>query len=355
MHKIKYGIIGTGMIAGIHAEAIQQLENAELYMVYDKDPSRARAFAQKYHCQFSPDFETFLKSDIEAVTIATPSGFHAEAAIPAACAGKHILCEKPIETTVEKAEALINRCAENNVLLSTVFQSRFAKNVTLIKKAIDDGRFGKPVLASASIRWFRTPEYYTNAGWRGTWLLDGGGALMNQGIHTADLLLYFNGDVESVHAYANRALHQSIEVEDTIVASIKFKNDSLGVLEASTACAPGFPRRVELSGTQGSVVLEGDRIVRWQFTDENPKDEEIRRICGQGEGLQGGFASPDGISCEGHRRQLQELTDAILRGQALSVPGTEGKRVIELICAIYESAEAGYPVKISTGIAPCGN
>ncbi len=343
--KVKFGIIGTGMIAAVHADALKQLDNAELVMVYDKIPEKAKAFAEKYNCQYESDFDKFLASDIEAVTIATPSGLHGEVAIPAIKAGKHILCEKPLETTVSKAKDLVRACEIANVRLSAVFQSRYSRSVQLIKKAVDEGRFGQPVLASASIRWFRNPEYFKNATWRGTWALDGGGALMNQGIHTADLLIYFNGDVSEVSAHTTNVLHKSIEVEDTVVAMLRFKNGSLGVLEASTACGPGSPRRVELSGTTGSVVLEDDRIIRWEFVDERPEDEEIRTSGALGEGLQGGSKDPAAITCEGHRRQISELAEAILNGSGLTTPGAEGKRVIELICAVYKSAKSGESIK----------
>jgi len=345
MRKVKFGIIGVGAIAKMHAAALRLTDNAELFIVYDKIPERAAAFAQQFNCRMVSSFEAFLASEVEAVTIATPSGLHADVAIPAARAGKHILCEKPLEITVSKTNDLVRACESSNVRLSAVFQSRFSQSVQTIKQAVDAGRFGEPVLATASVRWYRRPEYYASATWRGTWALDGGGALMNQGIHTADLLVYFNGDVSEVTGRTARLMHKSIEVEDTVVAMLKFKNNSLGTLEASTACAPGFPRRVELSGTQGSVMLEDDRIIRWAFADERPEDAEIRRVGGLGEGLNGGSSDPNAISAEGHRRQIAELADAILNGHRLTTPGAEGKRAVELICAVYESARTGTTIK----------
>ncbi len=345
MKKVKFGIIGTGAIAKLHAEALSMTDNAELYIVYDKVPERAASFAQKHNCRMATSFDELLASEVEAVTIATPSGLHAEVAIPAARAGKHVLCEKPLEVTVSKTNDLVRTCESSNVRLSAVFQSRFSRSVQTIKKAVDAGRFGEPVLAAASVRWYRNPEYYASATWRGTWALDGGGALMNQGIHTVDLLLYFNGDVSEVTGRIARLRHKSIEVEDTVVAMLKFKNNSLGTIEASTACAPGFPRRVELSGTKGSVMLEDDRIIRWSFADERPEDEEIRRVFGMGEEMHGGSRDPNAISPEGHRRQISELAEAILNGQGLTTPGAEGKRAVELICAVYESARTGTTIK----------
>ena len=345
MDKVKFGIIGTGAIAEKHAESLAQIANAELFIVYDKVAERAQAFARRHGCRVAATFEELLTSEANAVTVATPSGLHAEVAIPAARAGKHILCEKPLEVTVSKTNDLVRTCESCNVRLSAVFQSRFGRAVQTVKRAIDAGRFGTPVLAAASIRWYRTPEYYVNAGWRGTWALDGGGALMNQGIHTVDLLLYFNGDVSEVNGRIARLMHQNIEVEDTAVAMLKFKNNSLGTIEASTACAPGCPRRIELSGTCGCVILEDDRITRWQFLYVMPEDDDIRCDNLAGEGLHGGSADPNAISSEGHRRQLQELTDAILNGSHLTTPGAEGKRAVERICAVYESARTGTAIK----------
>ena len=346
MRKVKFGIIGTGMIAQMHADAIRLADNAELVIVYDKVTERAAEFAVKNNCAYAVSFEEFLASDIEAVTIGTPSGLHGEVAIAAAKAKKHILCEKPLEVTLEKTDAIIKACDENNVILSSVFQVRYSRTAQIVKKAIDDGRFGKPVLASASVRWFRTPEYYLNGKWRGTWALDGGGALMNQGIHALDLMLYFNGDVSEVKGHSTNILHKTIEVEDTVNALLVFKNGSFGYMEASTACAPGFPRRIELSGTCGSVVLEDDRIVRWQFAEERPEDEEIRLKYASGEGMQGGSGDPTAITCEGHRRQIIDLAEAICNGTPLRIPGREGRRAVEVICAVYESAKSGRTINL---------
>jgi predicted dehydrogenase len=346
--KVKFGIIGTGAIAEIHAQAIQRAPRAELAIVYDKNQSRAERFGEKHQCRAAASFEEFLASEIEAVTIATPSGLHADVVIPAAQAGKHILCEKPLEVTVGRIDALIAACEQAGVLLSAVFQSRFAQNVQLIKQAVDAGRFGTPVFGAATMHWHRAPEYYASAAWRGTWQLDGGGALMNQGIHTVDLLLHLNGKVAEVTAHTARRLHGRIEVEDTAAALLKFDNGAFGTIVASTACAPGFPRRIELSGTGGSVMLEDDRITRWVFTEEKPKDEEIRKNGGISEGIVGGSSDPNAMSCEGHLRQINELTVAILHHTPLSISGSEGRRAVELICACYESAASGKSIQLSS-------
>ena len=344
--KVGYGIIGTGAIAEMHAAALEMLDNSILVAVYDKVPERAIAFAKKHKVKAYEDFDKFLADElVMAVTVATPTGIHGAVAIPAAEAGKHVLCEKPLDVTLEKADAIIEACEKNNVLLSAVFQSRFSRSVQEIKKALDADRFGKIVLASTQVRWYRSQEYYDSAGWRGTWELDGGGALMNQSIHTIDLLVYLNGDPDEVFAYHGDLTHKNIQVEDNLVAAVKWKNGAFGVIEVSTSCNPGFPRKVEISGDNGSVCLEDDKITRWVFADERPEDELIRRENLEGEGMVGGSGNPMSINCEGHRRQISDLSDAVLSNGKLFLSGTEGRRAVRLICGIYESAKTGQPFK----------
>ena len=250
---------------------------------------------------------------------------------------------------MEKVDEIIAACDKTGVLMMSVFQSRFVKNVGLIKQAIDAGRFGRIVLVSCQCKWFRTQEYYDSATWRGTWALDGGGALMNQSIHTIDLLQYLNGDVEEVSAATATLSHTGIEVEDNAVAILKYKNGALGTIEGSTSCQPGFPRRIEVSGSKGSVVLEDNKIIRWQFVDEEAGDEAIRQNGGIGEVISGGGAGdPMAISSNGHRVQIESLAEAILSGQKkIELDGREGRRAVALICSIYKSAQTGKPVKVN--------
>ncbi len=344
MKKVSYGIIGTGMVAAYHAQALALIPDSVLTGVCDTVPERARVFAEKYHCRAMTYDEMMKSSEIQAVTIATPSGTHAKVAVPMAGAGKHIFCEKPLDITVEAASSIIESCRSNRVLLSAAFPSRYGRAAARIREAVLSGKLGTPVLAGASGRWYRAPEYYS--GWHGTKALDGGGALMNQGIHTVDLLLFFNGDVDEVYARTSRRLHTKIEVEDTASAFLAFRNGSTGYLEASTACAPGFDRRIELSGTRGSIVLDGDRIDRWRFAEETPEDEKIRMEFSAAEGTSGGAGRPDAMTCECHRRQLLEFNEAILGRGVIKTTGEEGLRAVKLVCAVYESARTGKPVKI---------
>ncbi len=344
--KVKFGIVGTGEIAKMHAEALKGMSNAVLVAVYDKVEERAQSFAASYGVRALSSFDDFLNDpDIEAVTIATPTGIHAEVAIPVAQAGKHILCEKPLDVTLEKADSIIHACSQNKVFLASVFQSRFARSVQAIKNAYDAGRFGKIVLASTQVKWYRSQEYYDSAGWRGTWALDGGGALMNQSIHTIDLLLYINGDPSETFGYCGILSHENIEVEDNLCAVVKYQNGSMGTIEVSTSCAPGFPRRLEISGTNGTAVMQDDQIICWNFVDNNDSDASILAECGAGEGLHGGSGDPMAIGHAGHRQQLSDLAEAIINNREPFLPGTEGRRAVKFICGIYESCRTGQPYK----------
>ena len=344
-NQVGFGIIGAGMIASWHAEAIKSLANCRLAGVYDPVFPAAQILAEKFGCQSFDSLDKLLAcKDIQAVTIATPSGMHGKLSVAAANAQKHIFCEKPLEITVEKADEIIRACEKNNVLLTPVFQSRFSEPVKKIKAAIDQGRFGKMLLASVQMHWFRADEYYSRSNWRGTWAMDGGGALMNQAVHMIDLLLYLNGEPEEVAAFSGTLTH-NIEVEDNLCAAIKYRNGSFGTVEVSTSCAPGFPRRLELAGSNGSVVLEEDKITRWQFSDPLPGDECMVNTLS--EISAGGGSAPGNISIAGHAAQLNDFADAILNGKPLFLNGQEGRRAVELICGIYEAAKNGKNVRFT--------
>lgn len=341
--RVGYGIIGAGNIGSIHAKVLSSLGNSYPAAVYDAFPGAAAKLAAGYPGMRSyTDFAAFLADpEVCAVTIATPSGLHGAMAIPAARAGKHVFCEKPLDITVEKADAIIAACDENNVLLSPVFQTRFTRPVRMVKEAMRLGRFGRMVLASAQVRWYRAADYYSGSNWRGTWKMDGGGALMNQSIHAVDMLIYINGAPEEVFAFAGTLTH-SVEVEDNLCAAIKYRNGSFGTIEVSTSCAPGFPRRIEFSGSGGTVAFEEDKITRWEFAEKRPGDDDVFTDQSRNVGAAGG-SNPLGIDLTGHTLQLQDLSDAILHHREPELNGREGRRAVELICGIYESARTGQP------------
>ncbi|MDR1931606.1 MAG: Gfo/Idh/MocA family oxidoreductase [Spirochaetales bacterium] len=343
---MNFGIIGTGMIAEFHYKAISEIPGCKVTACMDTVAERARAYAEKHGCAGYDDLEKFLAHPgLQIVTICTPSGTHMEAGVAAAKAGKHLIVEKPIEVTLERIDAIIAACGGNNVSLSGVFMSRYHEAALTLKKAIDGGRFGRLTLGSAYIKWWRTQEYYDKGGWRGTKKFDGGGALMNQGIHAIDLLQWFMGPVESVRACSARLGHERIEVEDAAVAAVRFKNGALGVIEGSTAVYPGFPKRIEISGVGGTAILEEESLLSWQFMDELPEDGSIREKFRVKPGT-GGAADPAAIGHHGHRAQFADIVNALGAGKKTSIDGHEARKAVEIILAIYKSAETGKEVKL---------
>ena len=336
------GIVGLGMISAFHAKAIADMKNAKLVACFSRSQDKADAFAREHNCQAYSSYDAFLaNSDLHIVAIATPSGCHLEPAVQAARAGKHILCEKPIEATLERADALLEACGENGVRISGIFPRRFNPAVEEIKKAVDAGRLGKLTLASAYIKWFRNQAYYDSDIWRRTWELSGGGALMTQGIHTIDMLLHFAGDIESVSAYADTATHSGIEIEDVAVATLKFKNGAIGTIEGTTSAysKTGHPAQVQLCGSKGSIFLSDNTLAAWDFEDPLPEDEAILAKYGAQAGAAGaGAADPKAIDYREHLRNFEDFVDALETGRPPAINGPESRRAIELILAIYDSA-----------------
>jgi len=283
---------------------------------------------------------------VDVVTICTPSGLHMEPAIAAAKAGKHIIVEKPLDITLKRCDAMIAAAKQAGVVLSTIFPSRFHESSQLVKQAIDKGRFGRLTMGDAYVKWFRTQEYYDSGAWRGTWKLDGGGALMNQAVHSVDLLLWFMGPATQAFAYTGTLAHQRIEVEDVAAAAIKFANGAVGVIEASTATWPGELKRIEISGDAGSAVVREEDLAVWKFAKEGKADEAIRQKMAGRTQTGGGAADPKAIGYHGHMLQFQDVLAAIKRGTRPLVDGPEGRKAVELILAIYKSAETGKPVNL---------
>ena len=344
--KIGFAIVGTGSIAHIHAQAIKSLDDANLVGVFSKTKARAVAFGEQYGCMVAESLEELLKNtDLDVVCICTPSGAHEEVALHALEAGKHCLVEKPLEVRLEKSDRIIQKAKEKKLHLAVVYPTRFYPVSKTIKQAINDGRFGNLVLGSAYVKWSRDPAYYASADWRGTWELDGGGALMNQGIHSVDLLQWYMGPVQSVQALMGNRKHVNIEVEDTVVAILKFKNGALGTLECTTAAYPGSLKRIEIVGSEGTVVLEENSLLTWDFKEETHDDKKIRAQFGE-KSEHGGVADPMDISYYGHQQQIIEFIDTLKRSRACSIDGNEGRKSVEIVCAIYESARTGKEVFI---------
>ena len=333
------------MIAAFHAKAIAAMADVELVAVHARRIESAQEFSARHGGAPYSDYGAFLAHErLDLVTICTQSGAHLEPTVAAARAGKHGICEKPLEVTTERVDAMVAACAQAGVMLAGVFPCRFNQATALLKQAIDGGRFGTITMADAAIKYWRTQEYYDGDGWRGTWALDGGGAMMNQASHTVDLLLYLMGDVTSVQAQTRLAAHENIEVEDVTVALLTFASGALGVLQASTACwsEAGHPAKIQICGTHGSVFLSDDRFRVWEFRDETPDDGRIRAEHGVKAGVAGaGTADPAAIDFTWHQRNFEDAVDALRNNRAPCVDGVEARRAVALIRAIYDSAAAG--------------
>jgi len=346
-----FGIIGCGMIADFHARAIAAMKGGHLRCVFSRNPENAKRVADQYQCHAYWDLEKFLAHPgLDIVTIATPSGAHLEPVKKAAQSGKHILCEKPLEVTLERVDAMVRVCRRNRVMLAGIFPRRFNEATRLFKKAVDAGRLGKITMASAYIKWFRTQQYYDSGKWRGTWSLDGGGALMNQSIHTIDLLYYLAGDVKWVCAFAKCAIHRRIETEDNAVAILKFKSGALGTIEGSTACfsRTGHPAEVHLCGSEGSIFMRDDGFSVWDFKKRRSHDARIMERLGAKQETPGaGAADPAAISYVPHQKNFEDMVKALRRGAKPLVDGRQARKAIEIILAIYQSAQkGGQPVQL---------
>lgn len=344
---IGFGVIGCGMISNFHARALDDVRGAKLVACYDSFPESARRLAEKVGCKAYDSLEEMLAdSNVNAVSVATPSGAHREPAVAAARAGKHVIVEKPLEITLRRCDAIIQACDKAGVKLSTIFPSRFHDSSVKLKKAVEGGRFGRLTLGDAYVKWWRTQEYYDSGAWRGTWQLDGGGALMNQAIHTVDLLTWLMGPVAELTAMTATLAHERIEVEDTAMATLRFENGALGVIQATTAAYPGYLKRIELHGTDGSAVLEEEDLKKWDFRKLRAADRRIQEEMQKQRSTAGGASDPAAIGHHGHAMQFKDFVDAINKNRRPLVDGPEGRRSVEIILAIYKAAETGRAVPL---------
>lgn len=338
-----FGIIGSGMIADYHARAITDATGAHLVGVAGRNAATAEALAEKHGAAFhTTDIAALVaRPDIAVVCITTPSGAHLEPALAAIAAGKHVVIEKPLEITVERVDTLLAAAQRAGVVVAPIFQARFGVGARRIKAALEAGRFGRLVLASAYVKWHRTREYYH--GWKGTLALDGGGATMNQAIHGIDLLQWFAGMPVEVFGRTTRRVHTGIEGEDTAVAALRYANGALGTIEATTAIHPGWSRRIEICGEDGSVALEDEAIKHWDFREAQREDEAIRHTAADTT-MGSGATDPKAISHQGHLRQIQDLVNHLRDGAPLGLSGPDARNAVAIIRALYASARTGRPV-----------
>jgi predicted dehydrogenase len=338
---IRVGIIGAGNISETHARVASEIEGVKIAAVYGQNRKRAAQLAERYECAAFDDLDMFLKHrPMEVVAIGSPSGLHAEHGIAAARHNLHALVEKPIDISTERADALISECEKAGVKLGVFFQDRMATDLCKLKEMIEAGRLSKPFLVSARVKWHRGAEYYSNSRWRGTTALDGGGALINQGIHTVDLMLWLMGDVSRVYAKGITALHR-IEVEDTLVATMEFESGAIGTLEATTAAYPGYPRCLELTGAEGTITIEHDRIIS---ADLRSPIEDLKNL--KEHDSNAAAVSPVVSDTRGHKRIFEDFLKAIETGSIPRCDGREGRRSVKVVEAIYQSSSEGRAVRL---------
>jgi predicted dehydrogenase len=343
MAPLRFALIGAGNIAKIYVQAFAAIPDAQVTVVCSRTQATGEALAATCGAIWLPDYRAAVaRPDVDVVVVATPSGSHGEVAVAAAQAGKHVLVEKPLEITLARADAIIEAAQQAGVVLACVFPLRFAAGVGHAKAAVEAGRLGRLTLADVYVKWYRPQSYYDRA-WRGTWESDGGGALMNQAIHSIDLVQWLAGPVSSVFGQTATLAH-TMQTEDTASAVLTFASGALGVIQGATSAWPGDPARVELHGDRGTIALEEGRIVVWKLADATPEEEAAMLGLEQVSGS--GAADPMAIGFEKHRRQLVDMMEAIRTGRPPAIQGAEARAAVEIVRAIYRSAQAGAVVKL---------
>lgn len=337
--KFGIGIVGCGSISDTHAEAVMKTDHGTLVSAFSRTGKNLDRFVKKFDIEGYRDYKEFLsQKNLHIVVVCTPSGTHLDYGKEAAEAGKHVIVEKPIEINVNRGRKLINHCRDNNVKLAVIYQNRFLDQVIKMKKVLDTGKIGPIFMASGSVKWYRNQEYYTGSSWRGTLDLDGGGVVINQSVHTIDLLQWFSGGVESVQGLKGTFTHKDIEAEDNAVAIFKYKNGAIGVFEASTSIQPPQDRKVEIYGEKGTAILKGDTCQLKLPGDKESGDEPGKSV---------GAESPlAGMTYANHKLQYDQILKAILQDDKPPVDGEESLQSLAVVEALYRSSEEGRPVMI---------
>jgi UDP-N-acetyl-2-amino-2-deoxyglucuronate dehydrogenase len=356
--RLRFGILGCGVIGPHHARAIAGLGSAELVAVADVVPELAEKLAAEYGCSSYSSLEDMLSGvELDAVCVCTPSGMHAEDAIVALQAGKDVVIEKPVDVTLKAADRLLEVQRATGRKVTVVSQHRFDTATRVVHEAASKGEFGRLTSGSAEVRWWRSQSYYDSGGWRGTWELDGGGVLINQAIHSIDLLQWLMGPVVEVTAYTGLLAHERIEVEDTAVAILKFAGGALGTIVATTAAYPGLTARIAVHGDRGSAVIDDDELRYFHAAGEGQggdtygagggenQAEQIIEQYGATEAGPGAGSDPGSLSMA-HRDQIQDFVEAVREDREPSINVEEGRKPLAIISAIYESVESGGPVRV---------
>ncbi|MFC5648202.1 Gfo/Idh/MocA family protein [Paenibacillus solisilvae] len=326
----RFGLIGCGAIADFHMKSLREIDCARLVCVSSRNENSAKEAGEREGADWVTDYKELLaRPDIDIVCVTTSSGSHGAIGAEVLKAGKHLLMEKPIAMTVEEAETLLRLAEENGRLLSVISPRRFEESLQLAKRAVTEGRIGKLLLIEAQTPFFRNQAYYDSADWRGT-IAEDGGALMNQGIHQIDLLLWLGGPVRSVCGRIATQTHR-MEAEDIGAAIVNFENGAMGTIMASTSIRPGFPASIKIFGEEGTIIIVGDAITYWMVPgmEADVRQDDVRA---------GGASNPLGISHENHKRQIADVIEAVSYDRAPYVTGQDGLNAVKLIHAIYHSS-----------------
>ncbi len=357
--RVRFGILGCGVIGPHHAQAIAGLaDDAALVAVADRHLERAEKLAQQYNVAAYNSLDDLLRHpQLDAICICTPSGEHATDAAAVLDAGKHVVVEKPVDVTLEAIDRLLAARRAKSQKVAVISQHRFDRSTRIVRDAVEQGRLGRLTVGTAQVRWWRSQAYYDSGAWRGTWALDGGGALMNQSIHTIDLLQWIMGPVVEVSAYTGLLAHERLEVEDAAVAIVRFASGALGIIEGTTAAYPGLTARLEVHGDRGSAIIDSDELVYFHSAalgeqgaaygaggGGNQALDMLKQFEAKPAGIAAG-SDPASLSLA-HREQIRDFIDAIRADREPLVNIEEGRKAVAIILAIYESARTGRPVSI---------
>lgn len=320
--SVGFGVIGLGM-GNVRARCIHETDGARLVAVAELDEERGRKAVSDYGVEWHEDYRRLLeRDDIDVVNVMTPSGTHADFAVEAAQAGKHVITTKPIDVSLERADRMIAACREAGVILAIDFEARYMADNVRVKQAVDEGRLGRMILGEVRLKWFRNDAYYK--GWHGTWKLDGGGSLINQSVHQIDLLIWYMGAVDSVQGQIG-VFNHDIESEDLGMAMIRFRNGAVGTILGTTTCPVTIPASVELHGTKGLVITAGNKVDTWHIPEESIEDP---------------------FSCDGPANVIEDMIGLVRNGGTPRITGEEAKKSLALILAIYESSRTGRSVSL---------
>ena len=340
---LRFGLVGCGVIGPVHAEALASLPDARLVAVADLNMERAQKLTAKYGGTPYPDLQSMLQQEpLDVVIVCTPSGLHGEHACQIMRAGRHVIVEKPMEIRRETMDEMLRVQQETGMKLAVISQHRFDAASQQVRQLVDDKAFGRLVMGNALIPWWRSQAYYDSGAWRGTWKLDGGGVLMNQSIHSIDLLQWLMGPVKSVMAYTDTLVHR-METEDVAVAALRFASGALGVIAATTGTYPGVSTRIEIFGNQGSAIIENDELAFLHLARDEKEaigdyGASMKRKPDQDLTSSGASSNPAGLMANSHARQIADMIRAIREDGTPLVDGYAGRQPVEIILSIYESA-----------------